>query len=83
VVLLDSLSVHKVEGVLDPILGRGAFVWFLPCYLPDLNPIELRNCAEITCDQKTELHELSAKIIAYYFRTVPYVVKGEGGFEKA
>jgi hypothetical protein len=34
--------------------------------------ISVRNCAEITCDKKTELHELSAEIIAYYFRTVPY-----------
>jgi transposase len=41
VVLFDSLSSHKVEGVLDPIYERGAFVWFLPVYSPDLNPIEL------------------------------------------
>jgi transposase len=30
-----------VAGVLDPIFERGAFVWFLPVYSPDLNPIEL------------------------------------------
>jgi transposase len=41
VVLMDSLSSHKVDGVLDPIVARGAFVWFLPRYSPDLNPIEL------------------------------------------
>jgi transposase len=41
VVFLDNLSSHKVEGVLDPIYERGAFVWFLPAYSPDLNPIEL------------------------------------------
>ena len=41
VVLLDSLSSHNVEGILDPISERGAFVWFLPVYSPDLNPIEL------------------------------------------
>jgi len=41
VVLLDSLSSHKVEGILDPIYERGAFAWFLPVYSPDLNPIEL------------------------------------------
>ena len=38
---LDNLSSHKVAGVLDPIYERGAFVWFLPAYSPDLNPIEL------------------------------------------
>ncbi|MCL2288454.1 MAG: transposase [Candidatus Bathyarchaeota archaeon] len=32
VVLLDSLSSHKVAGALDPIFDRGAFVWFLPVY---------------------------------------------------
>jgi len=41
VVLLDSLSSHKVAGVFDPVFERGAFVWFLPAYSPDLNPIEL------------------------------------------
>jgi transposase len=41
VVLLDNLSSHRVEGALDPIYERGAYVWFLPVYSPDLNPIEL------------------------------------------
>jgi transposase len=41
VVFLDNLSSHKVDGVLDPIYERGAYVWFLPAYSPDFNPIEL------------------------------------------
>ncbi len=41
VVLLDSLSSHKVKEVLDPIYERGAYIWFLPVYSPDLNPISL------------------------------------------
>ena len=41
VVFLDNLSSHKVAGVLDPIYEKGAFVWFLPKYSPDFNPIEL------------------------------------------
>jgi len=41
VVLLDNLSSHKVEGALDPIYERGAYVWFLPVYSADLNLIEL------------------------------------------
>jgi len=38
VVLLDILSSHKVDGAFDPIVERGAFVWFLRRYSPDLNP---------------------------------------------
>jgi transposase len=41
VVLLDGLSSHKVEGVLDPIFDRGAFVWFLSRYSSDFDPVEL------------------------------------------
>jgi len=41
VVFLDNLSSHKVSGVLDPIFERGAYVWFLPKYSSDLNPIGL------------------------------------------
>ena len=41
VVFLDNLTSHKVVGVLDPIYEKGAYVWFLPKYSPDLNPIEL------------------------------------------
>jgi len=41
VVFLDSLSSHKVVGVFDSIFERGAYVWFLPRYSPDLNLIEL------------------------------------------
>jgi len=41
VVLMDNLSSHKVDGVLNPIFEHGTFVWFLPVYSPDLNLIEL------------------------------------------
>ncbi|MCL1969868.1 MAG: hypothetical protein FWF66_00100, partial [Candidatus Bathyarchaeota archaeon] len=30
-----NLFSHKVVGVLDPIFERGAYVWFLPRYLPE------------------------------------------------
>jgi len=39
VVLLNSLSIHKIVGVLDPIFER--FVWFLSIYFVDFNFIEL------------------------------------------
>jgi transposase len=38
VLVLDNLSVHKVKGVLDPLLEKGVKVWFLPPYNPDFNP---------------------------------------------
>ena len=41
IVIMDSLSSHKVAGVLEPIIAAGATVRYLPPYSPDLNPIEL------------------------------------------
>jgi len=41
VLVLDNLSVHKVKGVLLPLLSRGVVVVYLPKYSPDLSPIEL------------------------------------------
>jgi transposase len=41
IVVADNLSSHKVAGVREAIEARGASLWFLPAYSPDLNPIEL------------------------------------------
>ena len=41
IVMADNLSSHKVAGVREAIEERGASLWFLPSYSPDLNPIEL------------------------------------------
>lgn len=41
VVVMDNLSSHKVEGVVQAIESVNASVLFLPPYSPDLNPIEL------------------------------------------
>lgn len=41
IVVLDNASSHKVADVLEPIFEKGATVWFLPEYSPDLNPIEM------------------------------------------
>lgn len=38
--LLDNLGAHKTHRVRELIEARGARVWFLPAYSPDLNPIE-------------------------------------------
>ena len=40
IVVMDNASSHKVEGALQPIYDKGAFVLFLPPYSPDFNPIE-------------------------------------------
>ena len=40
IVIADNLSSHKVAGVREMIEARGASLWFLPPYSPDLNPIE-------------------------------------------
>lgn len=40
IVVLDNLNVHKVTGARRAIESRGAELWFLPPYSPDLNPIE-------------------------------------------
>ena len=40
IVVMDNLSVHKNARVRALIAQRGAEVWDLPAYSPDLNPIE-------------------------------------------
>jgi transposase len=40
-VLLDNLSVHKVQGVAGLLANRQAKMEFLPRYSPELSPIEL------------------------------------------
>jgi transposase len=40
IVVLDNLSAHKSERVRRLIEGRGAELWYLPAYSPDLSPIE-------------------------------------------
>jgi transposase len=40
IVVLDNLRQHRSERVRAAIEARGAELWFLPSYSPDLNPIE-------------------------------------------
>jgi transposase len=40
IVVLDNLAAHHAARVRSAIERRGAEVWFLPAYSPDLNPIE-------------------------------------------
>ena len=56
IVIMDNLSSHKVEGVIEPIIAAGATVRYLPPYSPDLNPIEL-----MWSKLKTYLRKLKAR----------------------
>ena len=40
IVVLDNLRQHRGERTREVIEARGAELWFLPAYSPDLNPIE-------------------------------------------
>ena len=40
IVVMDNLSAHKPGRVSELIESRGAELWYLPSYSPDLNPIE-------------------------------------------
>ena len=41
IVVADNLSSHKVAGVHEAVIARGAQIIFLPPYSPELNPDEL------------------------------------------
>ena len=41
VAVLDNLSVHKVEGLDEPVKKYGVRLLYLAPYSPDFNPIEL------------------------------------------
>jgi transposase len=80
IVVMDNLSVHKVDGVAEAIEAAGARVLYLPPYSPDLNPIEqvfaklkalLRKAKERTIDDLWDrigklLDEFSAPECANY-----------------
>jgi len=39
-VIMDSLGSHKSTATRQAVEAADAELWFLPAYLPDLNPIE-------------------------------------------
>lgn len=40
IVIMDNLPSHKVTGIKEAIVAKGAKLRYLPAYSPDLNPIE-------------------------------------------
>jgi len=41
IVVMDNLPAHKVVGIAEAIAARGAQLFYLPQYSPDMNPIEM------------------------------------------
>jgi hypothetical protein len=39
IAVMDNLSSHKAEGIMEPVIAAGATVRYLPPYSPDLNPL--------------------------------------------
>ena len=56
IVIMDNLRQHRGERTRKLIEARGAELWFLPSYSPDLNPIE-----EAFSKLKTLLREAAAR----------------------
>jgi len=85
-VVMDNLSSHKTEAVRKAIRSVGAYIFFLPPYSPDLNPIEqvfaklkrlLRKANERTVEATwrrigTLLDHFSAQECANYLRNSGY-----------
>ena len=40
VIIMDNCSVHHISKVKDALHQAGILVFFIPLYIPDLNPIE-------------------------------------------
>ena len=58
IVVMDSLSSHKVAGVKAAIEGAGAALRYLPPYSPDFNPIE-----QVFAKLKTLLRSTQARTL--------------------
>ena len=86
IVVMDNVSVHRVEGVREAIEAASATLRYLPPYSPDLNPIELSYSAFKAflrkCGERTEealrrrsgqfVRRLSAKACANFFAHAGY-----------
>src|SRR6266496_4946780 len=65
IVFMDNASVHMVEGVAEAIEARGAILFYLPAYSPDLNPIE---------QLFAKLKSMLRKIAAYSLKNSAFTV---------
>lgn len=88
IVIMDNLSSHKVQGVIEAIEAVGAQVKYLPPYSPDFNPIEqvfaklkalLRKYKERTLDALwnrigTLINVFSTQECANYLKNSGYMI---------
>ncbi len=65
IVIMDNLSSHKVAGVREAIVARGAVLFYLPPYSPDLNPIE-----QAFSKLKALLRKASARSVETLWNTI-------------
>ncbi len=70
IVIMDNVSVHKVAGVREAIEARGAFLFYLPPYSPDLNPIE-----QFFSKLKAILRKTAAKSIKHLWMAIGSCLK--------
>jgi transposase len=87
IVIMDNLGSHKSKAVRRAIRAAGAYLFFLPKYSPDLNPIEqlfaklkhwlrkaAKRTAEAVCSATGEiLTTVTSSECANYFANAGYV----------
>ena len=70
IVVMDNLPTHKVSGIRKAIEAKGAGVFYLPPYSPDLNPIE-----QAFAKLKTLLRQAAARTLEDLQRAVAQALK--------
>jgi transposase len=74
IVIMDSLSSHKVSGVREAIEAVGARLLYLPAYSPDLNPIEM-----LFAKLKSQVRSLATKTVSALWDALGAVSKARPG----
>jgi transposase len=70
IVFMDRVRLHMVEGVEEAIVARGASVYYLPPYSPDLNPIE-----QFFAKLKSILRKIAARSIRHLWKAIRHSLK--------
>ena len=78
IVVMDNVSLHKVAGIREAIEARGAFLFYLPPYSPDLNPIE-----QLFAKLKAMLRKAAARSLESLWKVVGLCIKLVPGRECA
>lgn len=78
IVFMDRVRLHMVEGVEEAIMARGASVYYLPPYSPDLNPIE-----QFFAKLKSILRKVAARSIGHLWKAIRYCLKQVSNLECA